>query len=256
MNYSKTAPVKIIVLGAGGTGGWLIPHIYRIGYATGRDLKVVICDADIVEQKNLIRQNFIEQDIGQVKSQVLAERYSSCFGMSCAFLPHFIETEEELSFLVRPEPLYVVEEREPQKVILIGAVDNIKTRKLCHQVFSKCRDLVYIDSGNGLDTGQVVCGVRSSGRTIYRPLFEVFPEMQEIEDQYPSELSCADRAVSEPQSVTANLFAASIITSFLYDLLVNGRLKTHFVTFNSELINIRPVLYRRGSTSQIKKEAA
>ena len=32
MRYSATAPVKIIVLGAGGTGGYLIPHLYRIAF--------------------------------------------------------------------------------------------------------------------------------------------------------------------------------------------------------------------------------
>ena len=55
-------------------------------------------------------------------------------------------------------------------VILIGAVDNNKSRKLCHEVFYKLDDLIYIDSGNGKYTGQVVCGVRRNGRTIRRSI--------------------------------------------------------------------------------------
>lgn len=78
MKYSKTAPVKIVVLGAGGTGGYIIPHLYRIAFADNRNYRIIICDGDIVEPKNLIRQNFIEQDVGRIKSQVLAERYVSC----------------------------------------------------------------------------------------------------------------------------------------------------------------------------------
>ena len=75
MKYSATAPVKIIVLGAGGTGGYLIPHLYRIAFANGnRSYRIIICDGDIVERKNLIRQNFIEQDIGRNKASVLAKR--------------------------------------------------------------------------------------------------------------------------------------------------------------------------------------
>ena len=57
MRYSTTAPVKIIVLGAGGTGGYVIPHLYRIAFARQGDVRIIICDGDIVERKNLVRQN-------------------------------------------------------------------------------------------------------------------------------------------------------------------------------------------------------
>lgn len=59
MKYSHTVPVKVIVIGAGGTGGYVIPHLYRIGYASGRPMRVIVCDGDVVEEKNLIRQNFV-----------------------------------------------------------------------------------------------------------------------------------------------------------------------------------------------------
>lgn len=47
-----------------------------------------------------------------------------------------------------------------EMVILLGCVDNNRTRQLCHEAFRQSEDLVYIDSGNGSYTGQVVCGVR------------------------------------------------------------------------------------------------
>ena len=70
MRYSSTAPVKIVVIGAGGTGGYVIPHLYRLGYASHRDVRIIVCDGDVVEEKSLIRQNFVEQDIGRNKAQV------------------------------------------------------------------------------------------------------------------------------------------------------------------------------------------
>ena len=76
MKLSLDRPVKIVVIGAGGTGGYVIPHLYRIAYASGRPCRIIIADGDIVEQKNLIRQNFAECDIGENKAQVMAERYS------------------------------------------------------------------------------------------------------------------------------------------------------------------------------------
>ena len=64
MKYSKTAPVKIIVLGAGGTGGYVIPHLYRIEYAAQRSMRIIVCDGDVVEEKNLIRQSGYRQKQG------------------------------------------------------------------------------------------------------------------------------------------------------------------------------------------------
>ena len=64
-------------------------------------------------------------------------------------------------------------------VILIGAVDNNKSRKLCHEVFLRARDLVYIDSGNGEYTGQIVCGIRRAGKTVYKPVGMLYPEVSD-----------------------------------------------------------------------------
>ena len=84
-----------MVLGAGGTGGYVIPHLYRLGYASS-----IPPDHRLRRRrdgtKNLIRQNFVEQDIGRNKAQVLAERYAAAFGIECEYRPEFIETQEEL----------------------------------------------------------------------------------------------------------------------------------------------------------------
>ena len=243
MKYSKTAPVKIVVLGAGGTGGYVIPHLYRLGYASEHPTRIIVCDGDVVEQKNLIRQNFVEQDIGRNKAQALAARYAAAFGIECEYRPEFIETQEELHTLTEPDR--VSYPMEPQRVILLGCVDNNKSRQLCHRVFQQKRDLIYIDAGNGEHTGQVVCGVRQSGRTLYKPICSLYPDLLEDEDKFPSELSCAERAVSAPQSVTANLTAATAVVSFLYDLLIAGDLKTRYVTFSSKLISMRAEVVRQ-----------
>ena len=253
MKYSKTAPVKIVVLGAGGTGGYVIPHLYRLGYASEHPTRIIVCDGDVVEQKNLIRQNFVAQDIGRNKAQVLAARYAAAFGIECEYRPEFIEMQRELYELTEPDHLpYPM---EPQRVILLGCVDNNKSRQLCHRVFEQKRNLIYIDAGNGEHTGQVVCGVRQSGRTLYKPICSLYPDLLEDEDKFPSELSCAERAVSAPQSVTANLTAATAVVSFLYDLLIAGDLKTRYVTFSSRLISMRAEVVRQRPKKTTAKAA-
>mgnify|MGYP000094997523 CR=1 FL=1 len=259
MKYSKTAPVKIVILGAGGTGGYVIPHLYRIGFAADRNIRIIVCDGDVVEEKNLVRQNFVEQDIGRNKAQVLSERYSAAFGIECEYIPRFIETEEELFRLTKPD---FQQSRwnnipETQRVILLGCVDNNKSRQLCHAVFYKQKDIIYIDSGNGEHTGQVVCGVRQNDRTTYKPVCSLYPDMLKEEDKFPSELSCAERTVSAPQSVTANLTAATAVVSFLYDLLICGELNTRYITFSSRQINMRAeTVKKRKKTPKMNPTAA
>ncbi len=212
MMFAKDRPIKIIMLGAGGTGGHIAPHLYRLCHALDRQVKIIICDGDLVEEKNLIRQNFIAADLGRNKAQVLAERYSTAFGLETLFVPNFIEAKEMLTILITPEHchknthLYKTSE---ELVILIGAVDNNKSRRLCHEVFMTAKDLIYIDSGNGEFTGQVVCGIRRKGRTYYKPVGDIYNDILEATDKFPTELSCAEASLSVPQTIATNLFAAT-----------------------------------------------
>ena len=96
MKFAENRPVKIVMLGAGGTGGHIAPHLYRLLYALERPVRFIICDGDIVEEKNLVRQNFTPADLGENKAKVLAERYSSVFGMETEYVPEFIESGERL----------------------------------------------------------------------------------------------------------------------------------------------------------------
>ena len=93
--------MKIVMLGAGGSGGHIAPHLYRLLYALERPVRFIICDGDIVEEKNLVRQNFTPADLGENKAKVLAERYSSVFGMETEYEPEFIQSGERLLSMLR-----------------------------------------------------------------------------------------------------------------------------------------------------------
>lgn len=239
MKFYLKKPVKIVMLGAGGTGGHIAPHLYRLLHALERTVEVIIADGDIVEEKNLVRQNFISCDLGRNKAQVLAERYASAFGMEIQYIPDFIETVEKLTALLKPKFSYAIPET---LTILIGAVDNNKSRQLCHNVFNKSDNLIYIDSGNGEFTGQVVCGIRRKGKTYYKPLGEVYPDILEDTDKFPTELSCAEASVSAPQTIAANIMAATAVVAYLYNILVLGNIEVKKVTFSTKSVNLKPVL--------------
>jgi hypothetical protein len=120
-------------------------------------------------------------------------------------------------------------------------VDNNRTRQLCHQIFLSSDNLIYIDSGNGEYTGQVVCGLRKNGKTRLHPVCHYYPEMLSDNDKFKSEESCSDAMVSSPQNIMANIMAATIILSFLNGILMLGRIDTHRVTFSSKSIHVKPV---------------
>jgi PRTRC genetic system ThiF family protein len=248
MRFALEKPVKIIMLGAGGTGGHIAPHLYRLLHTLGRPMKVIIADGDIVEEKNLIRQNFISSDLGRNKAQVLAERYASAFGMEVLYIPEFIENEDRLAELVRPITYatgpYTYQMSEGIS-ILIGAVDNNRSRQLCHQVFKKSANLIYIDSGNGEYTGQVVCGIRRKGKTYYKPAGDVYPDILEETAKFPTELSCAEASVSAPQSIVANIMAATAVVSYLYNILILGSIEVRSVTFSTKTVNLKPALSQK-----------
>jgi PRTRC genetic system ThiF family protein len=248
VKFALNKPVKIIMLGAGGTGGHVAPHLYRLLHALERYTKVIVCDGDIVEEKNLVRQNFISADLGRNKAQVLAERYASAFGLEISYIPDFIEDENRLAELVNPE-IYLPSPysyREKEGIsILLGCVDNNRSRQLCHQIFKSSRNLIYIDSGNGEHTGQVVCGIRRKGKTYYKPIGDVYPDVLLETDKFPTQLSCAEAAVSAPQSIVANIMAGTAVVSYLYNILVLGSIETRSVTFSTKTVNLKPVVTQK-----------
>ena len=242
MIFSKSRPVKIVLVGTGGTGGYIVPQLYRLLYALDRPIWVILCDGDLVEEKNLGRQNFIEADLGKNKAMVLAERYSNAFGIATSYMP-----EELLEPLQYPQNRYVTNQNGEavrkvisEIVILIGAVDNNRSRQVFHSVFQRAKELIYIDSGNSKASGQVICGVRRSGKTFYQPVASLYPEVLEQTDKFPTELSCAEASISAPQTIAANLAAATVVTIHIYNILAEGN--NHSVgksVFSTKSVNIQ-----------------
>lgn len=132
-----------------------------------------------------------------------------------------------------------------EMVLLLGCVDNNRTRQLCHEAFKKSIDLIYIDSGNGSYTGQVVCGVRKNGRTVRRPIGGVHPEMLKITDRFPSEVSCAEAAQADPQSIVANVTAATAVLTMVYNILTHGENLALQTDFSTRTIRMQTVLEKQ-----------
>ncbi len=186
-----------------------------------------------------VRQYFLPCDVGKKKARVLAERYGAAYGLRISAYAEYLTEQANLKALV------------PEGSIVVGCVDNAKTRRLLHHKLSDYRDLVYLDAGNAAIEppvafgppgakptrevrvreresgweGQVLCGVRKGGETAVPFPAEQMPDLIEDDGELlPSEIPCGQVVVSNPQRHLTNVLAATVLTLYLTPLLSDGTL--------------------------------
>lgn len=246
LNTNYYTPKNIFVIGAGGTGGYLIPQLARqislqnkIRQVEGLPVHLLtIIEADEVELKNLTRQNFIERDVTKNKGQVMAERYGAAFGLTINYVPEYVQSQEQLSTIIRN-----VENTTGQgyTTVIVDCVDNNKTRMIlegtARQIADqRTRNTFLLSSGNEEWAGQVVCSylprrsnreewkMRNVGKGAPREfrtplLTDIYPEVRNADDKLPTEMSCAERAESAPQQILTNMVSANLLFTFLNTIL-------------------------------------
>lgn len=256
LDVQASIPKLWVVVGCGGNGAYLIPNLLRqisiqnkrLELAGTQSHKVVLIDADIVEEKNLTRQNFVRTDVGRNKAEVMATRYGRAFGLEIDFIPEYIETSEQLIGIVNR-----YKKGNVHSPVFIGAVDNNKTRVLINGAFVHFQQSFWIDAGNEEWGGQVVCGFnyhnqaptkgRKEPHLFHLPsVIELYPEVGNAQDKLPTELSCAEHAVSSPQNIFTNMTASNLLMGFANTILTaqvrdGVGLKQHSVAFNSETMS-------------------
>ena len=193
---------EIVVVGCGGTGSWLLPKLVKTindGIRKSiirKDVKLILIDGDIVEEKNLVRQNFIEQDIGQNKAEVMASRYGPHLinENGAIFIDKYIAdseryeklTAEDKDFYFDFEEMYTLLERYSipyaqrgmkYSRVVFNLVDNNIARQTLHKIVSGMLDNDYktyvIDVGNDMYNGQAFTSMYSNSNPYSESMFEV-----------------------------------------------------------------------------------
>lgn len=220
----SSQPIEISIIGAGGTGGYLIRDLCRFIYSLEKRIivgqpkvSVVIYDGDIVEDKNILRQNYLPNDIGELKASVMATRHTRAFGTDISFVPRMFEHYD-----IHPKG----------KQIIVGCVDNNAARREMHTLFSKSAsfyssDLYWIDAGNEKKTGQVIVGNR-----VLQSVTEIFPEILSAESDSQEQVSCAERMLQDEQNMFVNLTAANLILNYIKSIILDIPMISNGVVFN------------------------
>ena len=87
--------------------------------------------------------------------------------------------------------------------------------------------------------------MRRNGHTMRKLSGSVHPEMMKITDKFPSELSCAEAAQADPQSIVANVTAATAVLTMVYNILTHGENIALQTDFSTRTIRMQTVLEKQ-----------
>jgi len=209
-----------------------IAQVCHLLLEQGRKVEATFYDPDLVEQKNIPRQDFYLPELRLNKAQVLATRWSLRLGVPITGVDKAFDAAE-IHRLRSWESL----------VILVGCVDN----HIGRQAIAKCLNnqtdqapkIWWLDLGNTESAGQVVLGSAHTvqhlesafnlpGHCIQLPSPAlVYPNLLEprLEHVPNAHLSCAELAMLNAQSQGVNLQCAAIGTDYLNRMLFGKLLK-------------------------------
>jgi PRTRC genetic system ThiF family protein len=235
--------VHIIMIGCGGTGSCLsgpLARLIRVIKEGGtRSISALFIDPDVIEEKNIGRQNFCDAEIGYPKAQTLAARCNRALGL-------------EIEALNKPFSANDIDIEYEALTVMVGCVDNSAARReialtLHKRGRSSPPRLWWLDCGNSKDSGQVLLGSTNDMKALEEAL--VFgeslcqhlpspalqaptllePRPEEIENQ---NLSCAELALLNAQGLIVNQRVAVEAADFLTRLLLYENLERYATYFD------------------------
>ena len=224
---------SIVLVGCGGTGGFLAEAVCRL--LIGRKAQLFLVDPDRVEPHNVARQTFDRTDVGHFKAETLARRLAWRFQREVGYsvLPY----DRELHAQVFRDALSRLD-------LVIGAVDNAAARRAIAETLAVPpatypavrRRCWYLDCGNGRNAGQVLLGnatrpeeLRSAflahvglcqalpAPFLQRP--DLLAAPPEPRATTAGGLDCAEAVTAGDQGKTINQTVASIAAEFVEKLL-------------------------------------
>lgn len=240
--------VRFIVVGAGGTGSFVVPAIARLIYELkqqqNKSAEMLIVDPDVVESGNIPRSNFCFAEVGRYKAQTLAERVSMAWGIETSFSCEKFDSENHLKSS---------NSDYRNLTIIVGCVDNYLARREMHRALDEFRGygdasrLWWIDGGNGKASGQVLLGSTTkrlkpeqyfTGTSICRAL--PAPSLQHPDLLQPerieakSDASCPERVRLGEQGLYINQRVAIEMAEMLSSMLLTRTLKRFGAYFDLE----------------------
>lgn len=239
----------IYLVGAGGTGGFLLEKLTRLFANFNHPVTIEVIDGDTVEGKNLKRQNFTFDDLDHKKAQVLCDRLAK-------LVPHAPKLVSKTDYLTDNSLLTdIALLDEDETPIIVDCVDNTATRRLINDSVKALGGkipVIVLNSGNNEQGGQIVAWSNKpvTNKTLtgekeisLKSMLELFPETNIIKDDHdknPGLVSiCAEESESKPQTMMANVFNSDILASLIFTLATNKTIAHNVYRVNLNELSIK-----------------
>ena len=241
--------IDLHIIGCGGTGSYFIQNISRVvkvrREAGDMDIDMFLYDADTVETKNLIRQNFTMKDIGRSKAESMATKVSGGFQIPAKAFSKYLESAADV--------IEILTESYNNRhfPIIIGCVDSMQCRKIIDVAMKEITfKAMWIDAGNEEFFGQVIINTVNGANIsdleemnleegfFNLPSFvDIAPELFEGNLQKTSEISCAEHAMENVQNIGANIFSATMLFMVVNNLLAGSGVSSGIIKFDAKIMH-------------------
>ncbi len=240
-DYLLTRPIKITLVGAGGTASHVLRRLaiihktmIELGHPFGLD--VTVYDPDTVSESNVGRQAFYPSDVGLHKATILVHRCNMMLQTRWSAIPE----------------KFTLATRQYNCNLIIGCVDNRKARNDILESWSPYSTVYWLDFGNREHDGQVILGQIMSEETekkikrqegIRLPhAGDLFPELLDATlDDVDETPSCSLAEALEKQSLFINDTVANAGMNMLWELFRYGQLSYHGVFINNKTGRANPL---------------
>lgn len=227
-------PTCIYFFGAGGVASWFLPQFIKTLYnycvksfTLDREYTIYIYDKDIVENKNVLRQNFIPDDVGKNKAEVLSDRYDSIYdNIRVVYTDKYVYSGNFCMDFAKeyPEPTdnyYNIDYLDFRHSFVFNFVDNEITKHAIDLAIANTSDCVYFTTGCDIYNGQIFCR-RFQSMPLYSQYYKDVSFMLGVEiiDEPASCAELAELSAVE-QTFDSNSYAATILNSLVNNVISN-----------------------------------
>lgn len=206
----KTSAERIVVVGAGGTGSWLLPVLVRFLAAEQYKGEVIVADGDKFSEGNLLRQEFRNCDIGRNKAQTIVTRLRAEYlGLNVEAFEGYITDENITDF-------------NQEGTIFILCVDNHGARGRITRLARTMENAIVICSGNEMFDGNVHIYVRKNGINLTNDTISDHPEIADGEESGRGDptKACDFAVEGNTQLLVANFWSAAFIFASFHKLWI------------------------------------
>jgi len=256
--YKSTfIPRNFVVIGAGGTGSRLIPMLAQFIKTLGWVInpQIIIFDPDVVEVKNLVRQNFIPRDVGKNKAQVLAERYSKHYEMNIYAVAGAVGPTNAVTKEMTAAGIPNISSISGiADAVFFLCVDSVKARlDILTNIYSVPRRCLVLDAGNEDDFGQIT--VHTSPASAYgaQSLLDGLKELPLPGNLVPVDAQVTEIPMDMEDYLTLEPGTASGGCADLdQTLAVNAQMAVNMLSIFQNFVYNKPIFYRRLNVSLLE----